>query len=121
MTKLIVLITAQPDSARDIGVAWKTAGAPGVTFLDGHGLQTLQEASDSMEILSGTTSLLEILRQTTSNVVLALSVVEDAALVPRLIDVTQSILGDMQQPDKGVLFVLDVEQALGASTSRPHR
>ncbi|MFN8377492.1 MAG: hypothetical protein U0452_02375 [Anaerolineae bacterium] len=118
MAKLIVLITAQPDSARDIGVAWKNAGAPGVTFLDGFGLQSLRQAAGSLEILSGTTSMLEILRQTTTSVVLVLSVVENEELVPRLMDVTQSIVGDMHQPDKGILFVLDVERALGVS-SRP--
>lgn len=115
MARLVVLITAQVDIVRDIGTAWKEAGAPGVTFIDGYGLQSLRHASDSMEILSGTTSMLEILRQTTVGVVVLLSVIEDEALVPAVVSVTEEILGDMQAPNKGVLFVLDVERALGVS------
>jgi hypothetical protein len=115
MAKLVVLITAQADSARDVGMAWKEAGAPGVTFIEGLGLQSLRRASDSMEFLSGMTSMFQVLRQTTLDVVLVLSLVEDVALPERMIHVTESILGDMQSPNKGVLFVLDVEQALGIS------
>jgi hypothetical protein len=115
MAKLVVLITAQAESAHDVAIAWKEAGAPGATFLEGRGLQSLRQASDSLEILSGMTSMLDILRQTQTDVVLLLSLVEDDALPARLIDVAQSILGNMQAPDKGVLFVLDVERALGVS------
>jgi hypothetical protein len=115
MAKLVVLITAQAEAAYDIALAWKEAGAPGATFLDGRGLQSLRQASASMEILTGMTSMLDILRQTQIDVVVVLSLVEDVALPARMIDVAQSILGDMQAPDKGVLFVLDVERALGVS------
>ena len=115
MAKLVVLITAQSETARDVGVAWKSAGAPGVTFLDGQGLQTLRQAAESMEILSGTTSMLDILRQTTTEVTVALSVIQDDALAPELVRLTQSLLGDMDAPDKGILFVVNVEQAFGVS------
>ncbi len=113
MAKLLVLITAQAEAAREIGAGWKQAGAPGVTFIEGYGLQTLRQASDSMEILSGTTSMLEILRQTTTNVVIALCLLEDDTLVDKLAAVTDTIIGDMETPNNGVMFVLDVEKALG--------
>ncbi len=115
MAKLVILITAQADEAREIGTAWKKAGAPGVTFLEGYGLQTLSQAADSLELLSGITSMAEILRQTTVNIVLALTVVEDEALVPKLMAAVEASLGDMRAPNKGISFVLDVEQALGIS------
>lgn len=115
MAKLVILITAQTDSARDVGVAWKAAGAPGVTFIEGMGLQSLRQSSDTLEFLPGLTSMVEALRQTTRDVVLVLSVVEDAELPDQLIHVAESILGDLQTPNKGILFVLDVERSLGIS------
>jgi nitrogen regulatory protein PII len=118
VAKMLVLITAQAESAREIGAGWKAAGAPGVTFIEGYGLQSLRMAADSMEILSGTTSMLEILRQTTVNVVIAMAVLEEEAPIPAMLDVVERILGDMQQPNKGLVFVMDIEQALGISHFR---
>lgn len=115
MAKLVVLITAQADEAREIGAAWKKAGAPGVTFVEGYGLQTLSRAAESLELLSGITSMAEILRQTTVNVVIALTLVEEDALVTKLMAETEARLGDMRAPNKGITFVLDVEQSLGVS------
>jgi hypothetical protein len=40
-------------------------------------------------------------------------VVDDDAVVDRLIEVTQGIVGDLERPDNGVMFVLPVTRAVG--------
>jgi hypothetical protein len=118
MAKMLVLITAQAESAREIGVGWMELGAPGATFIEGYGMQSLRQSADSLEILSGTTSMLEILRQTTVNVVIALSVLPDETLIPKMVAVVEQVLGDMTEPNKGLVFVMDIDQAFGIAHHR---
>ena len=113
MSKLVILITSQVDKGHRIGEAWQEAGAPGVTFIEGYGLRRMQEASKSRELLPGVMSMLEILREQEETTLIALSVVDDDTIVNRLLDVTSEILGDLLLPHTGVVFVLDVERAIG--------
>ncbi len=113
MAKLVILITARDDEAHNIGEAWRQAGAPGVTVIEGHGLRRLQESARSAEILPGMTSFLEILRQNDPTTIILLALVEKTETVDRLQEATQTVLGDLRDPNNGIFFVLDVERAVG--------
>jgi hypothetical protein len=113
MAKLIVLITARLDEGHRIGEAWRAAGAPGVTFIESYGIRSLQNASKGAEILSGMLSMLEIIRDNEETSIILLSLVNDDVLVSELFRVTESILGDMEEPNNGIVFSLDVERAIG--------
>ena len=84
MAKLVVLITSRIGETHSIGEAWKKAGAPGVTFVEGYGLRRLQEASKSVEILPGMLSLMEILRDNEETSMVILTLFEDDTLVDKL-------------------------------------
>ncbi|MBL8163737.1 MAG: hypothetical protein JNJ61_17250 [Anaerolineae bacterium] len=112
-TKLVVLITSQTEDALRVGDAWQQAGAPGVTFLEGFGLRHLQKTQRHAEVLPGMMSMLDILRQNQEASMVVLSLLHDDTLVQPLLDAAQSILGDMHTPNAGVVFVIDVQQAIG--------
>lgn len=113
MQKLVILITSRIEDCHTVGEAWQAAGAPGVTLIESFGLRRLQQASKSLEVLPGTLSLLEILRDNDEiKSVTLLSVVEEPQ-VDALVRATENILGDLHQPNAGVLFVIDVERAFG--------
>lgn len=111
MSKLVVLITSHVEKGLEVAEAWQAAGAPGVTLIDSHGLHRLQEKSRDLE-LPVFVSMASVLRQleTTSQVIL--SVVEDQE-VERLIQAASDVLGDLYQPDTGLVFVMDVERVIG--------
>lgn len=113
MAKLVLLITSRIEEGHRIGEAWQKAGAPGVTFIESFGLRRLQEHSRSMEVLPGMMSMMEILRQSDLTSLVILSVIEDEAAIDRIIAITEAILGDLQLPDNGVCFVIDVARAVG--------
>ncbi len=122
MAKLIVLITARPEDGHRVAEAWQEAGAPGVTLIEGFGLRRLQERARGMEVLPGMMSLAEIVRQSERTSLIVLSVVEDDALIDRLLAAAEHILGDLRQPDAGVFFVADLVRALGVfNHQRPPR
>ena len=120
MAKLVVLITGQIEQGHTVAEAWQTAGAPGVTIIEGHGLRRLQETWKNAEILPGTFSLQHILRESDRESLLILSLVNDDTLPDKLIAATQAVLGDMTAINAGILFVLDVAQAVGITTHAPH-
>ena len=113
MPKLVVLITPMVDRSHDVGDQWQQAGAPGVTFIESYGLHRLQEARKGAEVLPGFMSMVEILRSRDEHSVIIFSVVPDDVLVDQLIAAAESIIGPISDPDNGILFVIDVEHALG--------
>ncbi len=120
MLKLVILITSRIDDVHAVGEAWQKAGAPGVTIIESYGLRRLQEKSKSLEILPGMMSLQEILRESDITSVVMLSVVHNAQ-VDALLAAAETKLGDLDRPDTGVVFVLDVERAIGMRNhNQPH-
>ncbi|NWG15434.1 MAG: hypothetical protein HXY41_02250 [Chloroflexi bacterium] len=120
MSKLVILITSRTEDVHAVGEAWQKAGAPGVTIIESYGLRRLQEKSKALEILPGMMSLQEIMRESDITSVFVLSVVHDEQ-VDALLAATEAVLGDLDQPDTGVAFVLDVERAIGIRHFGQHR
>jgi nitrogen regulatory protein PII len=116
--KLVVLITAKVEAGLDIAQAWHEAGAPGATIIRAHGLHTLQEElkSGSVElprmVVSMGAAMAAILDNMEERGEMLLSLVEDE-LVEKLIAAANEVLGDLTQPDHGILFVVPVEHAIG--------
>jgi hypothetical protein len=116
--KLVILITARTDQSLGIAQAWQKAGASGVTIVEGHGLRQLQEnmgIRDDMPLIPSLSSLLE--RQEVSAMLL-ISLVENE-LVEALQQATTEVLGDLFQPNNGLILTLDVENALGLVSRKP--
>ena len=113
MPKLIVLITPQLEKGYEIAEEWQAHGAPGVTLIDGYGLFRLQETTKKSEVLPGMLSMLEIVRSRQNNNIMLLSVVDDSAVVDRLIETANQMLGGLPEPDNGIAFVLDVDKVVG--------
>jgi hypothetical protein len=113
MAKLVVLITARDDVAQQVGESWRSAGAPGVTIIEGHGLQRIQELGKTGEILPGMLSLADILRSNSPSAFIMLSLLENGELIDAMLSNTQAILGDLHTPENGIFFVIDVERAVG--------
>lgn len=116
--KLVILITAQVEAGLDIAQAWQDTGAPGVTIIRSHGLHTLQRElqTGAVElprmIASMGAAMAAIIDNLEERGEIILSVVDDDH-VDLLIDAASDVLGDLTQPDNGVLFVLPVERAVG--------
>ncbi|MEP7291467.1 MAG: P-II family nitrogen regulator [Chloroflexota bacterium] len=116
--KLVILITSQVEAGLDVAQAWQEAGAPGVTIIRSHGLHSLQRELRSGQVelprmmISMGVAMAAILDNMEERGEIILSVVEDE-LVDALIAAANRVLGDLTEPDNGVLFVLPVEQAIG--------
>lgn len=121
--KLVVLITAQVEDGLDVALAWQEAGAPGVTIVRAHGLHALQQELRHGDvelprmISSMAAAMAAILDNMEARNHMLLSLVDDP-LVDTLIEATSAVLGDLTDPNHGILFVVPIERAIGV---RDHR
>jgi hypothetical protein len=124
--KLVILITAKVEAGLDIAQAWQEAGSPGVTIVRSHGLHTLQHELRSGHVelprmmVSMGVAMAAILDNVEERGEIILSVVDDA-LVDALIAAANGVLGDLTEPDNGVLFVLPIERAIGVRNHGQHK
>jgi nitrogen regulatory protein PII len=116
--KLVVLMTALVEKGFTVAEAWQQAGAPGVTIVQMHGLYRLQQqvSQGSIElprmVISMAAALAAILDNAQTEGIMFLSLVPPT-LVDPLIAAANAALGDLTEPGHGVLFVIDVERAIG--------
>ncbi len=109
---LVVLIVDNPDQCPDILHAWEGAGVSGVTILNSSGLGRIRRGGlrEDMPLFP---SLSEILEGEEIQHRTLLSVVEDEAMVDEMIRLAQDIIGNLNQPHTGFLFVVPVLRAYG--------
>jgi hypothetical protein len=110
--KLVILITAQTDLTLQVATAWQTAGASGVTILEGHGLHRLQEKFEIRSDLPLIPSLASLLRGKEVDTHMLVSIVDDELAV-RLKTETVEILGELTLPGNGLYVSLDIADTLG--------
>jgi nitrogen regulatory protein PII len=112
MTHLIVLVLDDPDQCRDVLDAWEAAGAPGVTILDSTGLGRVRRAGirDDVPLVP---SLSALFRREGSRHCTLFSVVKDEAHVEAIVQGTRAIVGELDRPDTGFMFVVPVSQVYG--------
>jgi hypothetical protein len=118
MPKLVVLITTDTANSLRIAETWQEAGASGVSIIDTHGVRGLQrQKGQRAPELSLATSMASILNQLRETNVMLFSVVE-SDLVDTLITIAQDIVGDLTNPETGILFVIDVEKILSTDQAK---
>lgn len=118
MPKLVICVVDDPEKAEDVLAAWVEVGVPGVTILDstglGHHIAGLG-APDDAPIFPSLETLLRA-REETHRTLMA--VVDDPQTIDRLVEETERIVGPLDAPDTGILFVMPVEAAWGLRKSR---
>lgn len=117
MPKLLVCIVNDPHKTDDLLKAWVDVGIPGATILDSYGL--IQRHEGFRDDLPLFPSLGNLLRGNEEPHALVFSVVGDGFDVPALVRATESILGKLDDPHTGILFLLPVLQAWGLRATPP--
>ncbi len=117
MSFLVVLIIDDPDNCQAVLDAWEDAGTTGITILWSSGLGRLRKAA-FLEDMPLMPSLREVLSRQEIHHRTLLSVVKDEATADRLVEATQRIIGDLDQPNTGFLFVVPVLRAYGLNRKK---
>lgn len=120
MNYLVVLVVNDVDDTPEILDAWEQAGVLGVTILESTGLGRIRRAGlrEDIPLIPSLQNLYqfgEIPHRT------LLSVVDSQELVDRMVAEAEKIIGNLDNPRTGFLFVVPVLQTYGLGKHRADR
>lgn len=112
MYHMILLVVDNPDQCPSVLDAWEELGVGGITILDSTGLGRLRKAGlrDDIPLMPSLSHLLKGREERHRTI---FTVVEGEEWVDRIVEKTQAILGDLNEANVGVLFVLPVSRVIG--------
>lgn len=112
MSQLVVLILNDPDDCHPILETWEKAGITGVTILHSTGLGRMRRAAlrDDLPLMP---SISDIFNSKEEFHRTLLSVVENQEDVDKMIEGVESVIGNLDDPHTGFLFVVPVVQVHG--------
>ena len=112
MAYLVVLVLDDPDQCQPILDSWEATGIRGITIIESTGVGRVRRAAlrDDLPLMP---SLHNLLRGSASSHRTLFSVVECQQQVDALVQATQSVIGDLDQPNTGLLFVVSLDQVFG--------
>jgi nitrogen regulatory protein P-II 1 len=111
--KLILFVLHDPEKLRELMDAWKQAGVSGATVLFSTGLGRIQQMAPLRDDLPLIPSLEDFLPTVDRLSRTLFTMVDEDAVVEKVIAATEQVVGDLDQPDRGLLIVLPVAQVYG--------
>jgi len=119
MNSMIWFVLHDADLLADILAAWKEAGVLGITILPSTGLRRLEDNNslrDDIPLIPSVEDLLsdeETLNRT------IFTIVDNDAIVDKVVEVTQDIVGDLNLPNTGILCVIPLGKVYGLNRNPP--
>jgi len=111
--KMILFVLNDPAKVLDLLNAWKEAGAGGATVLFSTGMGRIHQSAALRDDLPLMPSLSDFYDHDEELSRTLFTIVKDDETVRRIIAATRVLVGDLDQPDTGLLVVLPVEQTVG--------
>ncbi len=116
---MILFVLHDPEKLQDLLNAWEQIGVNGVTVFQSTGIGRIRQEQglrDDMPIIPSLASFLpspERMGQT------IFTVLKDESLVPELVAATEHIVGNLNEPNTGLLVVLPTTQVYGLEKNKP--
>ncbi len=109
MYTLLVVILHNLDHLPELLEAWKQVGIPGVTLLPSQG--GFQAVSQIQR--GGLANLLNLVEQASPNQRVVLSLIDNKETLAIAVSEAERVVGGFDRPHSGILFTIDVGDALG--------
>lgn len=114
MPQMINLVVFDPGKMDDVIHAWMEAGVTGMTLLDTTGyLHHLQEAHHMRDDVPLFPSVRRLMRGTEEHSRMIFSIVPDDFDIDAVVQATERVLGPLEDPGNGILFILPVTKVVG--------
>lgn len=110
---MIMLILNNTEQCQNVLNAWDTAGAPGITVLASTGLGRIRAKQGLFDDIPLMPSLEDFFQSEEDLHRTLIAIVRERAVVDTIIQATQALLGDLNQPNTGILVILPVLEAYG--------
>jgi len=109
---LILFVLDNPDKLEDLLNAWEETGTGGVTVLSSTGMHRLNAGviRDDIPLIPG---LDDFYKRVEDYHRTLFTIVKDEEMLNKIVDATQSVVGDLNKPNTGILVVLPTAQVYG--------
>lgn len=109
---LVVFVLDDPEYLEEVLLAWEEVGVSGVTVLHSSGLGRARRGifMDDLPLFPSLESL-DLSQESFSRTLF--TAVDNQEIVDEVVKAAQRVIGDLSNPNTGVLFVLPVVQAFG--------
>ncbi len=118
MNQMLIFVLNNLDKCADLLEAWEAAGAKGITCIDTTGIGHMRRATE-MGDLPFYPSLVDMLIAREHHHRTFFTVVDDDTLLEKLIRAAQDAVGDLDEPNTGILFTVPVNQVYGIARRAP--
>jgi len=116
--KLILFVLHDVSKLVDLLNAWKEAGVTGATVLFSTGMGRIRLSAGLRDDLPLMPSLSDFYTRDEELSRTLFTVVKDEKTANRIISATRDVVGDLNEPDTGLLVVMPVEQIEGLKKKR---
>jgi nitrogen regulatory protein P-II 1 len=110
---LVLFVLHDPEKLRQLLAAWEEAGVSGATVLFSTGLGRINQSPALRDDLPLLPSLEDFLPKVEHLSRTLFSMIDDEEVVKRVVTATESVIGDLNEPDRGLLMVLPVAKVFG--------
>lgn len=110
---LILFVLHDPDKLMDLLDAWDGAGVSGVTILPSTGIGRLKSSDMLREDIPLIPNLEELLQVREKSNRTLFTLVEGQGMIDRVVKATEAIIGDLDEPNTGILTVIPVSNIYG--------
>lgn len=109
---LILFVLDDPDKLQDLLDAWEEAGTGGSTILVSTGLQRMRDGAirDDIPLMPGLDDLYKRIEEHHRTI---FTIVKDDDVLKKIVEATQSVVGDLNQPNTGILVAIPTVQVFG--------
>jgi nitrogen regulatory protein PII len=112
MYHLVIFVLDDPDKCHDILDAWEKVGIRGITILESTGLGRVRRwgLRDDIPLMP---SLEDLFREEETRHRTLFTVVRDQEQIDAIVEATQSVVGNLNEDETGLIIVLPVSQVYG--------
>ena len=109
---LILFVLDNPDKLEDLLDAWEETGTGGATVLSSTGMHRLNTnvIRDDLPLIPG---LDDFYKRVEDYHRTLFTIVKDDEMLNKIVDATQKVVGELTNPNTGILVVLPVAQVYG--------
>jgi nitrogen regulatory protein PII len=113
MIYMILFVLHDPDKLTDLLDSWDQAGVSGITILPSTGIGKLKGEDILREDMPLIPSLEDILQTPEKSNRTLFTLIEGEEMIDKIVEATEAITGDLEEPNTGILTVIPVAKTYG--------
>ncbi len=110
---MVLFVLHDPEKLQEVLAAWEDCGISGATVLYSTGLGRIRDNEGLRDDIPLIPSVSDFFSHPEHHGRTIFTILDDDSIIPGLIAATEQVVGDLSEPNRGILAVLPVSQIKG--------